>query len=156
MSDDRESDRNEVRHAAHRLLGRRAHAREELARKLEERDFDPDLIREVLDDCVEAGYVDDEEFARDQGSMLARKSWGPHKIRAKLTRRGVDGAIVDRALEKLGEEYDWEQQALSKLRSKFGDPAELDDRDQQRAYRHLMHRGFGSGLIRRLLFDRPD
>ncbi len=153
MSDDEQPTVADVEKVAYRLLARRDHAHGELVRKLRRRDFPDELIEQVVDDCVDSGYVDDRRFAREQGRMLVRKCWGPHQIRKKLRARGVDDTIIDDAIEQLGEKFDFKAQAKQRLESKFGDPAGLDDRDQQRAYRHLIHRGYPADLIRRLLFD---
>lgn len=152
MTDD-EPTYADVEKTAYRLLARRGHARGELEKKLRRRDYPDELIREVVDDCVQAGYVDDEQFALRQGEMLARKSWGPHQIRNKLRGRGVDDTVIDAALTELSDQFDWSDTARTRLESKFGSPDELDDRTRQKAYRHLMHRGFSSSMIRRLLFD---
>jgi len=156
VGDDEEITKGDVERSAFRFLARRDHARGELDRKLRKRDFPEELIDEVLDDCIEAGYVDDEQFALDQGQMLARKSWGPKQIRKKLLSRDVDDTIIDGALESIGNDVDWQQQARQRLHRRFGEAAELDDDERQRAFRHLAYRGYAPALIRRLLFDYDD
>lgn len=151
--DDDKPTRSDVEAVAYRLLSRRGHACTELKRKLDRRDFPKALIDEVVDECVQAGYVDDERFAREQAAILVRKCWGPLQIRNKLRARGVCDVVIDDALAELDEGTDWQETALDRLCSRFGRPETLDDNAQQKAFRHLRYRGYPGSLIRRLLFD---
>lgn len=158
MSDETEHDdprvtRADVDAAASRLLARRDHARGELEDKLRRRDMPNELIDDVLDDFDERGYLDDRQFAVEQGSILARKCWGPRQIAAKLRKRGVSDEVIERALADIEQHEDWSRRARERLVSRFSPPDELDDDDQQRAYRHLTYRGYSPSLVRRLLFD---
>ena len=153
MSDDPQATREEVQRVAYRLLSRRDHARTELVRKLRDRKLPRELIEQVVDDLQQAGYVDDRQFALDQGAILARKQWGPNRIRQKLRDRGIADALVDQTLQQLAGQFDFPEMAFERLESKFGPPDQLDDRARQKAFRHLRHRGYAPGLIRRLLFD---
>ena len=150
MTDPTHSD---VESAAYTYLARRDHSRAELQKKLIGKDFPPALIDEVLDTLEEAGYVDDGNFARHQGSILARKCWGPLQIRAKLRARGLASDLIDEALAEIASEEDFSSHALHRLTSRFGDTSTLDQKTRQKAYRHLVHRGYSPQLIRRLLFD---
>lgn len=145
--------RADVESAAHRYLSRRDHARGELARKLRAKDLPEDLIDEVLDSLTQVGYLDDERFAQTQGSILARKSWGPRQISHKLRARGIDDSIIEAALTEISQHYDWQTQAQERLRARYGRAEDLDDSQRAKAFRHLTYRGFAPALIRRLLFD---
>lgn len=153
MDDDRKPTKGDVEAVAMRFLGRRDYGREELARKLRDRQLPPELIAEVLADYEEAGYLDDRRFATTQGEILARKCWGPLQIRHKLKSRGIDDAVVDEALAKIGDAAFWRGQAGERLQKKFGAATELSQNDKQRAYRHLTYRGFAPALVRQVLFD---
>lgn len=135
--------------SATRFLARRGHSTGELRKKLRKRDFPDPLIEQVLDDFVERGWLDDEEFATHQAELLARKQWGPFKIRAKLTHHGVPDRIAEDAVAAL--DVDWLEVALQRVRGKYGELE--DDRDRQRAYRHLTYRGFSSRTARAVVFD---
>lgn len=132
-----------------RFLARRGHSSGELARKLRKRDFPDDLIERVIADFTERGWLDDAEFASHQAQILARKEWGPHKIRAKLRHHGVPDTIAEDAVAAL--DVSWVELALARVDSKYGELS--DDRDRQRAYRHLTYRGFSSRTARAVLFD---
>ncbi len=143
----------EVEAAALRLLSRRDHGRGELAKKLRRRELPEALIEVVLDELEERGYLDDARFAEEQGAILARKCWGPRQIAHKLRARGIDETTVDEALAKIAGEQDWRDRARQRMHSRFGDASELDESEQQRAFRHLTYRGYSPGLVRGILFD---
>lgn len=147
-------DRAAVQATAYRLLARRDHARQELARKLRQRKLPEELIQDVLDECDRAGYLDDQRFAALQGRILARKGWGPRRIDQKLRERGVDASVISQTLDEISAEVDFQALATERLLSRFGPPERLDDAQRQRAFRHLLHRGYFSALIRHLLFER--
>ena len=136
-----------------RFLGRRDYGREELARKLRRREFPEELIAQVLAGYEEAGYIVDARFAGEQGAILARKCWGPRQIAHKLRARGIDEATVEQALVEIVGEVDFGERAAARLHARFGEPRELTDKEQRRAFRHLTYRGYPPAMIRRLLFD---
>src|SRR5437762_13870930 len=71
-----------------RLLGRRAHSRVELRRKLGRRGYVVEEIASALARLVELGYVDDRSFA--DGYIRRRSgSLGPLALSAELAARGV-------------------------------------------------------------------
>lgn len=148
-----EPTRNDVEAAAYTYLARRDHGRGELKTKLLRKDFPPALVEDVLDTLEEAGYVDDRKFACHQGSILARKSWGPLQIGAKLRARGVSSEVIDEALAEISAQEDFSSHARHRLQTRFGEASSLDDKTRQKAFRHLIYRGYPSNLVRRLLFD---
>jgi len=85
-----------------RLLGRRAHSRVELLRKLTRRGYDNAAIRAALRRLEDLGYLDDQSFAR---SFVRRRGSvrGPRALSAELAARGVDRAQVDTAVAEFGE-----------------------------------------------------
>lgn len=131
------------------FLARRAYAVDELRGKLRQRDFDPQLIEEVLADYVERGWLDDEEFAAHQAGLLAEKGWGPSRICSKLVDHRVPGDIASAAVDAL--DVDWRALARTRVERRFGELR--DDRDRQRAFRHLTGRGFPSHLARQVVLD---
>ena len=144
--------RDEAEATVYRLLARRDHSREELRRKLADRDHAPEVIAALIEEMEEAGYLNDRRFALHQAAILARKEWGPLRIHQKLRARGVDDHLIDDALDALPDDHSFRDAARHRLLRKFGDPADFDDRDKQRAYRHLVHRGYPPGLVRGLIF----
>ena len=146
--------RPRVREVATGLLGRRGHARRELFRKLRERDVPELLAQEICEDLADEGVLDDVEFARHQGAILRDKNWGPRQIRRKLEERGVESEAIDIAIEEIGGAEGWLGKCYERLTSRFhADIAGFSQREKEKAYRHLTHRGYRPSTVRRILFD---
>jgi len=105
VSDDRFSlliEQNKLFHIkqrAFRLLGRRQHASSELRRKLWNKEYEPKLIDEVIDDLQKKGYLDDTEFIRAfVAEKIKSKSWSIKKIKGELLKRGIASKIIDETM----------------------------------------------------------
>ncbi len=119
-----------VRDKAVALLAAREHSARELRQKLRKRYQDHDLIDEVIQQLVEAGYQSD-------------------KIRALLREAGIDSHLVDAAIEEAAP--DWRDLAREALLSKFGASPASDQRETARRARFLASRGYPSSVIGDLL-----
>lgn len=136
-------------------LARRDHAEGELREKLRKKGIEHALIDEAYVDMRERGYLDDARFAEIQGAILARRGWGPMQISQRLSARGVSKAVIREALDELERENetDWDELCYARLVAKFGaDVSEFTQKQREKAYRYLLHRGFSSDTIRRVLF----
>lgn len=138
-------------------LARRDHAEGELREKLRKKGIDDHLIDESYVDMRERGYLDDLRFAEIQGAILARRGWGPLQISQRLSTRGVSKHLITQALNLLEteNETDWYKLCYERLVAKFGveNASELTQKQREKAYRHLMHRGFPGHVVRSILFD---
>jgi regulatory protein len=130
-----------------RLLGRRAHSRLELSRKLRRRGYPEIEVRPAVDRLIELGYLDDRTFA--EGHVRRRKAGlGPLALSAELSARGVDRHVADGALAG----FDGEAQLASATRL----AERLCGRKPQSGYREmldaigpkLLRRGFSPGVAR--------
>ena len=76
--------------AAVALLGRRAHSRSELQRKLKQKKYGDDVIAAALMELERRGHIDDQRFAQMRAVSAARhKHHGPQRIMSDLMRAGV-------------------------------------------------------------------
>lgn len=130
-----------------RLLGRRAHSRSELHRKLGRRGYDEPAIDEALGRLAELGYLDDLAFAR--GHVRRRSTArGPLALAAELAARGVDRHLADQAVAGL--DADAQLGAARRIAER------LCGRKRWPGYREmlnsvgpkLMRRGFSAGVAR--------
>jgi len=134
------------------LIGRRAHFREELRRKLEDSGYGADEVAKALDRLAELGYLDDGALARDEAERLrSRRGLGRAAIAAELGRKGAGREAVEAALEASTEPDESVARAAAErwLRSHAPDGRALA--------RHLDRKGFGARVIFRVLKELiPD
>lgn len=113
-----------VRKKAVDLLARREHSRQELSLKLQQRSFQEDLVRKVIQEMEEKDYLNDRRFAvMWVRSRLRRHPEGPVKLTAGLQEKGVSRDIINSVLgEELTEEVQQEalERAIEKLAKKRG------------------------------------
>ncbi len=123
-----------------RLLRYRLRSEKELRYRLRSRGFSDDLIEDVIEKLKESEIVNDEAFAyMFARSELEVKYHGPYMIRRKLRELGVDPDIVDRAIEKAWNEYDFTE-LVRKLYWKYG-------KDRRKLQEVLYRRGFDPSII---------
>jgi regulatory protein len=130
-----------------RLLGRRAHSRYELVRKLQRRGYQEDEVDGAMTRLAELGYLNDQAFA--DGHIRRRsRSLGPLALSAELAARGVARETADRAVASLGPAEQLDAAVILVGR--------LAGRKQAASYRELLdsagpkllRRGFSPGIAR--------
>ena len=138
----------ELKARALRLLARREHSRDELARKLSPHAESPESLEAVLDFLVSKKSLSNERFAEVRAQWLARK-YGAAMIRRDLESKGVEQHLLERVSTE-GEL----QHARAILARKYRVPATTREERAKRA-RFLQGRGFSVDVIRRLVL-RPE
>ncbi|MEX0451503.1 regulatory protein RecX [Spiribacter sp. 218] len=139
-----------AREKAIRHLARREHSRRELYRKLLARFDDPVLINGVLDALASEGLLSEERFTEVFIRQRVAAGYGPLRIRAELSERGVDGGIVDAHLQLYDDE--WTERCHEAWHKRFGE-APQNRREWARQMRFLTNRGFPSGLAQSIIGD---
>jgi regulatory protein len=132
-----------------RLLARREHSREELARKLSPHAESQAALEGMLDFLVSKNLLSDERFAEQRAHVLARK-FGPARIRHDLRARGIAAELAERVCVQ-GEL----ETASAILARKYRGPATSREERAKRA-RFLQGRGFSSEVIHRLVLRASD
>jgi regulatory protein len=129
------------------LLGRRAHSRVELRRKLSRRGYSVGDIELALSRLIELGYLDDRSFA--EGLVRRRGALrGPLALSAELAARGVDRDLADAALA--GFDPDAQLASATRLAERlyakkpFSEYREMLDAVGSK----LLRRGFSTTIVR--------
>lgn len=149
MSSSQPESAAELKTRALRLLARREHSRDELARKLSPHAESPDALETVLDFLVTKKFLSNERFAEVRAHWLARK-YGAVKIRQDLKAKGVENELV----ERISAEGELER-AQAILARKYRAPAATREERARRA-RFLQGRGFSGDVIRRLVLHKEE
>lgn len=143
-----------ARQKAYRLLFLRPHSEKELRKKLREKGFPAAVISETLDALRKLNYLDDESFAQRWATSLAvNKLWGNKKIIFSLREKGIDAALIERALQAARQDISEEEAIETLIREKTaGKKADfMDNKEKRRIFQSLLGRGFPAGLILRKL-----
>jgi regulatory protein len=130
----------DVYQAALRLLARREHSCFELRRKLQARDCTAESIEPVLQKLVEQNLLSDARFTEVYIRSRIAKGYGPVRIAAELTQRGIDEELIAEYLDPRAE--DWLQQAHAVRQKRFGKKVSKDFAERAREMHFLQYRGF--------------
>ena len=139
----------EILSRALRLLGAREHTRLELARKLAARGFERDEVESVLERLAASGALDESRAAERYVAERAGKGFGPLRIRAELSEKGLPESAYEPYLTAM--EDDWPRLLAEAHDRRFGSTPPADRADYARRGRFLEQRGFPAALIRRHL-----
>lgn len=132
-------------HTAMNLLARREHSLAELRRKLIAREYDPDVVEDVIVDLAARNLVSDERFAEGYVNYRMRRGNGPVRIRQELAKRGVDDSIASIYLVNV--ELSWNDCALDARIKKFGSTLPEDFKAKAKQMKFLEYRGFTTEQI---------
>jgi regulatory protein len=137
----------EAKAAAIRLLAHRARTRGYLEQRLRGKGLAAEAVEEALGDLESAGYVNDEQYARDRIDALLRKSkQGPFALIHKLVQDHVDGDIAERVVHETLRDEDlseWAREVAAERSERLRD---LDPGTvRRRLYGYLKRRGFSDG-----------
>lgn len=130
---------------AHRLLAQRQRSREELRRRLLQKDHTEQAIAAVLERLDADGLLDDRAFAAAFAADKRRfGGWGVERIRRGLADLGVDIAVIEAVLASSGDDDELER-ALAVL-ERGGPPSPPLEAARRRAYAALQRRGFSGSV----------
>lgn len=131
----------EVYAAGIKMLSRREHSRQELARKLQKRWGDPALVEQVLELLQQERLQSDERYTESYIRLRSEKGYGPLRIVAELRERGIGEALAQGLLQASG--VDWYARASECYRKKYHDLPVDDFKEKAKRMRFLQYRGFG-------------
>lgn len=132
-------------------LARREHSERELARKLNGRGFDPELVEATLADLVAERLLSNSRFVEAFVHSRFQRGSGPQKIHAELRERGIDAALIQDGMRA----YDtrWLELVREVREKKFGSDLPADFRERSRQMRFLQQRGFSPEQISSVFHD---
>jgi len=123
-----------------RLLARREHSAQELARKLQQRQFARDLTAQLVAHAQQQGWQSDARFLEIFVRQRVNAGDGPMKVIAALQQRGIDESAAQEEMAAL--QVDWNALCFERLQRKFGDTPPEDAKTKAKMMRFLQQRGF--------------
>lgn len=137
------------REVAIQMLSRREYSRAELARKLQQKSFQPDEIDVCLNSLEEQNLQSDERFAESFIRSRILRGQGVIRIKGELRQRGVDQETSMTAFATVEEReaVDWFELARDTLARRFSSPGDTP-KERAKRERFLATRGFNFEQIR--------
>ena len=139
-------------------LARRSRSRADLGRWLKQREFTEQEVAPALEKLAALGLLNDLEFARGFArSRLQGNGFGPRRVAAELSRRGVSRELVTQVLAEATEELGTSEleTATALLEKRARSVAHLPpETARRRLHGYLARRGFSSGTILTALRSR--
>ncbi len=109
-----------IKQRAFRLLGRRIHSINELRIKLLQKDYEKELVENILHELLEKKYLDDYKFALIFTEEKMRlKLWGKNKIKSELFKKRINSEIISDVLNEKFPEGNLLEDALKLAEKKF-------------------------------------
>lgn len=137
-----------ARNYAFLLLKFRTRSEKEITRRLKEKKFDEQAIKETIEFLKERKFIDDRAFARAWIESRVKKPLGLRRLWQELMMKGIDKKIIDAELEAAKEDYN-EPEIVKKIaRERF---KKLKGAQAQKAkprlYAYLLRRGYSSEIV---------
>jgi regulatory protein len=138
--------------SAVRLLGFRAQSVAEMREKLLRQGFAEGVVRRVVSELRDQGYLNDQRFALEfVRSQLLHKPCGRFMLTAKLKDHGLGDDLINNALDKeLSAEKEKElarQLAINKKKEFRIQLSKLSPLQKGKLGRYLASRGFAADLV---------
>ncbi len=144
-----------IKQKAFRLLGRRQHSSSELRRKLWNKDYEPKLIDEVIEDLKMKGYLDDKDFIRVFVAEKSKsKNWSIKKIKSQLIKSGLAIKLIDEQLSVQPSDSDFENaMKLAEKKYEILIKRNLEPKDlRNKLSTYLFSKGFDYDMIKEVCF----
>lgn len=149
----------EEQHAAYRhavrYLGRAMRSSKQIRDKLQEKGYAPGLIRQVIQQLTDQGYVDDAAYA----AALARQRLNQNRkgrlwIRHELAQSGIDKEQAERVLQEIDPD-DEREQAMQLARKRWPSIKGDGRTRRHKLYAYLMRRGYPADTARSVVRRMP-
>ena len=138
--------------AAYRHLARSPRSRNEVERRLREKNYPEPIIRQVIQRLEEYRYLDDQAFAKQWArDRMAHRRWGPLRLRIELQRKGIAKEWIEEALRELFGEKEEEARAAELIALRLKRCGLRDPREYRRCSDYLFRRGYSPDVIQAVL-----
>ena len=135
----------QIRRAALHLLARRDHSKKELVRKLLNKKFDLPTIETVLNDLIATGLLKEDHFVENFIHFRRNKGFGPLRIQAELSEKGITPAVIDHYLKI--NDNSWFDHVRTVWQKRFKNQLPHDFKTRTQHMRFLQLRGFTNDQI---------
>jgi len=128
-------------------LAMREHSRQELYKKLSQKEYSIDVdLDKLLDELEDSDYLSDQRFTESFIRYRVSRGQGKVKISNDLKMRGVNASLISLSMQQ--SETDWFTLASQLREKKYGKNIPHDYKEKVKQMRFLSSRGFDAEMIR--------
>lgn len=132
--------------AATNLLSYRDRSTSELERRLLDKGFGDNVVKQTVNRMLEYGYLDDERFAKDLAQVQIERGKGRRAAQSALYKAGLPQELIEQAIDSVYNNEQSETEAAVLWLSRK--PLPQTPADRQRLLRNLAGRGFGFDIAK--------
>lgn len=133
------------RDIAFKYISYKNRTEKEITDKLREKEFNDDIIENILETLREYNYVNDKKYAKDMVKELINfKMYGEYRIKQILREKGIDREIIDHL------EFDYTamyNNGIKLLKRKYG-KINPDYKEKQKIFGFLQRKGYSYEMIK--------
>ena len=128
-------------------LAMREHSRNELYKKISQKEYSEDVdLNKLLDELEESDYLSDQRFTESFIRYRISRGQGKVKIINDLKMRGVSTSLIIQSIQQA--DVDWDLLASQLREKKYGENIPDDYKEKVKQMRFLSSRGFDAEMIR--------
>jgi len=143
----KQSNYSRCKNSAIYSLAMREHSRQELHKKLIQKEYSEDVdLNKLLDELEECGYQSDQRFTESFIRYRVSRGQGKVKISNDLKMRGVSASLINKSIQQA--DADWFALARQLREKKYGENIPDDYKERAKQMRFLSSRGFDTEMIR--------
>jgi len=143
----KQSNYSRCKNSAIYSLAMREHSRQELHKKLIQKEYSEDVdLNKLLDELEECGYQSDQRFTESFIRYRVSRGQGKVKISNDLKMRGVSASLINKSIQQA--DADWFALARQLREKKYGENIPDDYKERAKQMRFLSSRGFDAEMIR--------
>ncbi len=130
------------------LLKFRLRSENELRQRLKKKKFNADTIETTLFFLKDKGFIDDNYFAKTWIESRIKKPLGIRRLKAELSIKGINKAIIDTQIDEIKKSYSEEDMAGGIAKDRLNKLKGIDpQKAKKRVYAYLVRRGFSPEVV---------
>lgn len=130
------------------LLSRQKYTQKAIVDKLKSKEYEDDIIKQVISKLSEYGYISDLDFANS--FIVSNKSKSRRMLEVDLLKKGLGRETIKRALEENTTDEEEFEKCLTATQ-KYLKNKEVDEKTIQKLKSHLVYKGFSFDNINRVI-----
>ncbi|MDP3731930.1 MAG: regulatory protein RecX [Candidatus Omnitrophota bacterium] len=137
-----------ARNYAFLLLKFRLRSENEIRQRLKKKKFDADIIESTLSFLKDKRFIDDNYFAKAWIESRIKKPLGIRRLKAELSIKGINKAIIDTQLNEIKKSYSEEDIVAGIAKDRLNKLENIDpQKAKRRVYAYLLRRGFSAETV---------